>query len=125
LQLATVPAAVVRKPLGFQDLLARLVNAELSSPEPADAIVFAGWTSRFDRKMPETMLERVPQSGPRFFYLNYRPYWQRGAELPDTIERMVKAVGGRTVRVHEPRELAQAIHLIDEAAGAPAEPRRK
>jgi len=125
LQLAMVSYSVVRKPLGFQDLLARLVNAELSSPEPAEAIVFVGWTSRFERKMPETMLERVPQSRLRFFYLNYRPYWQRQEEFPDTIERMVKAVGGRTVRVREPRELAAAIHRIDEAAGAPAEPQRK
>jgi hypothetical protein len=112
LELGTVDYSVLQNPAGYSSLLAGLINAELRATERSDAVVFLCPPSRYLSKFPQGELEERSVGDPPFYYVQYRPYIRRGAEFADLVENAVKAVKGRTLRVHTPGEFAGAIQKL-------------
>ena len=111
LELGTVSYRALQQQ-SWRLLLARLTNQEVTAEQPSDAVVFLGRATRISQRMPREMLEVRKNSRPRFFYLEYFPYWRRGNEFPDTLDDLTKARGGIVFKVHSPGELAQAIQKM-------------
>lgn len=109
LRLGTVPLAVLANPRGREDLLADLVNRETGREASPDAVVFLGWPARYYSKFPRERLESTAP-GPRFFHIEFRPWFMRSAELPDLISNLNDRLNGRRWRIHAPGDLASAIH---------------
>jgi len=113
LQLQTVDYRVLQNKRGHIGLLADLVNQELTAKDPSDAVIFLGPTSRFYDKFLDTEIDSRAAVAPRVFYLQYRPYFGRGADFPDSIEFATKKVRGKTMAIHTPDEFAKAIKQIE------------
>ena len=114
LQLDTVDYRVLRNRNGHLDLIADLINHELTSPAQAEVVLFLGPMARFTEKLPAEVLEKPQGALPRFIYLQYRPFLLRQeATLGDSIHRAVSALKGRTVVVRSPGDLAKAIDQIE------------
>jgi hypothetical protein len=111
LQLQLVDFRVLQNREGHISLLADLVNQELSAKDPSDAVIFLGPTARYFDKFPDLVAEA--RAGSRFFYIQYKPNWDRGQDFPDSIDFAVKKLRGKTIRVHNPDEFAKAIQQID------------
>jgi len=73
LDLASVNVSVLQNPRGGVDLLTGLVNRELLTTEPSDAVLFLGPLSRYHEKIGEDGLQTGSQAPPRFFYFQYQP----------------------------------------------------
>lgn len=114
IQLGLVDYSVLQRPKGHVDVLADLVNQELRANHPADAAVFLGPTARFSDKVPESALEEHNGDKPHFFYFQYKPYWGRAADFPDSIVHAVKRLKGKTIVIHSPGEFARAIEQVRE-----------
>jgi hypothetical protein len=110
LQLQLVDYRVLQNRGGHVSLLTDLVNQELQAQEPSDAVIFLGPTARYFDKVPEFDL---PATAPRFFYLQYKPFYGRGADFPDSIEFAIKKVHGKAMLIHTPDEFAKAIKQIE------------
>jgi hypothetical protein len=117
LELQTVDYRVLQNKSGHIDLLADLVNQELRSGQPSDAVVFLGPAARFEDKVPAELLEQ-PAAGPtRFFYFQYKPIFRRGGNsFPDIINRTVSTLRGRLWTIHTPAEFAKAIEELEKRA---------
>jgi hypothetical protein len=122
-------------------LLANLVEQELHSEEPSDAVMFLGPRIGPLDKMPAHLVDGL--KGPRFFYLQYRlsaepiavgipndmsqsPLGSRRQapmtaddqpvpEVSDPIDLLVTKLKGKTLRVHSPTEFAKAVDEIRRA----------
>jgi hypothetical protein len=117
LELGLVDYGVLQNRGGHLDLLADLVNGELAAKEPSDVVLFLGPQARTSDKVPRDELERPQIGGPRFFYFQYRPaFFQQQATLPDTINRAVSRLKGKTVVIRTPGEFAKAIDQIERQA---------
>jgi hypothetical protein len=115
LQLGMVDYHVLQNRRGHVELLADLVNRELAEPEPSDVILFLGPLARFGERFPEQLLER-PAAAPRFFYLQYRPPFQRmQATLPDLIHSLVTRLRGKVVVMHSPGDFEKGIQQVEHA----------
>jgi len=112
LELGTVSAQVLKQHQGKAELLAGLANQELIGPQPADAVIFLGPSSRVDQKIPREMMKARETSAPQFFYFEYIPPWLRGREFPDSIAYLTRARDGTVAKIHSPGELAQAIQKM-------------
>ncbi len=112
LELGTVNYKVLRNGGGHLALLSRLVNQEIEKPERPDAVIILGPAARAFDKLPPAMLAERSGGDPLFFYVQYRPYMQRGAEFPDCIQNAMKVLKGRTVVVHSPGEFAGALRQV-------------
>jgi hypothetical protein len=110
LQLQLVDYRVLQNRGGHVSLLTDLVNKELQAKEPSDAVIFLGPTARYFDKIPDL---DVSATAPRFFYLQYKPFYGRGADFPDSIEFAVKKVRGKAMLIHTPDEFARAIKQIE------------
>jgi hypothetical protein len=110
LQLQLVDYRVLRNRGGHLSLLTDLVNKELQDKEQSDAVIFLGPTARYFDKVPEFDL---PATAPRFFYLQYKPLYARGADFPDSIEFAVKKVRGKAMLIHSAHEFAKSIKQIE------------
>jgi hypothetical protein len=110
LQLQLVDYRVLQNRGGHVSLLTDLVNKELQAKEPSDAVIFLGPTARYFDKVPEFDLST---SSTRFFYLQYKPFYGRGADFPDSIEFAIKKVRGKAMLIHSPAEFAKAIKQIE------------
>ena len=110
LQLQLVDYRVLQNRGGHVSLLTDLVNQELQAQEPSDAVIFLGPTARYFDKVPEFNLSAT---APRFFYLQYKPFYGRGADFPDSIEFAIKKVRGKAMLIHTPDEFAKAIKQIE------------
>ena len=134
---------VLQHPAGAWDLLANVVNRETKAAEPADAVVFAGLPWRTPVKMPAGF-PGAKESGPRFFYLQYRtvaPLVAGGADLDqpgrrgrgayrpeappaipvatpvgqaDAIDQALRRVKGKTLAIYFPKDLGRAIQEIEQ-----------
>ncbi len=87
-------------------------NEELTAPEKSDAVVFLGPPTRFDNRVPEGLVEPRNSDSPRFFYFELKVFRERGGELPDLIEHLIKRVGGKTIRIHTAGEFAKALDVL-------------
>ena len=112
LELGTVSFNILQNRQGWSDLLLQILNAEMTSPEPSDAVILLGPATRVSARIPSNMLPVRKASKPEFFYVDYYPYWLRGTEFPDTLARLTHDLGGSLLKIHSPGELAQAIKEI-------------
>lgn len=114
LELGLVDYNVLQNRSGHLDLLADLVNGELAAKEPSDVVLFLGPQARTYDKVPRDELEKPQVGGPRFFYFQYRPAFpQQQATFPDTINRAVSRLKGKTVVIRTPGEFAKAIDQME------------
>jgi hypothetical protein len=144
LELGLVDAKVLQNRRGHVETIAGLVNGELTNAEPSDAVIFLGPISRFDDKLPAEVLER-PSGRPQFLFFQLQPVFRgmmaggrgliggsgRGgggmmppivapeSTLPDSIRHAVSRLGGKTMTIRTPGELAKAIDRLEQLAPAP------
>ncbi|HEX4232047.1 MAG TPA: hypothetical protein VHZ07_25490 [Bryobacteraceae bacterium] len=111
LELGKVSYKVVSHPDGWSDLLAQMVNEQINSPEPADAVVFLGPATRIHRKPTLPLTPRQP-GAPEFFDVAYYPPEEEGDEAPDALAYVTRALDGQIFKIHSPAELSQAIQKI-------------
>jgi hypothetical protein len=104
---------VLKNQRGHIDLLAGLVNQELNAASPSDTVIFLGPPTRYVDKFPPASLEASGRAMPRFFYLQYRPYFRPGAEFTDSIESALKRVHGKKMVVRTAGEFARAIKQVE------------
>ena len=117
LELGSVDYAVLKNRRGHIDLLADLMNQELDAEEPSDEVVFLGPRTRFSDKVPQTAVEKPRGAGPRFFYLQLRPFYgSLGGDFPDSIHFAVARASGKTLVIHTPGEFSSAIDQIEKTA---------
>jgi hypothetical protein len=107
LELNLIDYRTLQNRRGHLNLLAKLVNDELRAEDPADAVVFLGPSARYTDKISEADLFTI-ENPPYFLYLQRKTVTGR-AELPDSIQRMVKKLRGKTVQIHKPADFARAI----------------
>jgi len=112
-ELGKVDFEVLKNRGGHVDLLADLINGELTAKEPSDVVLFLGPEARFSDKVPPDELEKVSGSAPRFFYLQYRPYLLQTATFPDIIVRTISKLKGRTMVIRTPGDFAKAIDQVE------------
>ena len=110
--LETVSYHILQRHEGWANLLAKLANHELARDKPADAVIFLGPRVSISQKMPAGLLKARETKGPRFFYFEYFPYWQRGGEFSDSIGLLTRAVGGTEFKIDSPGELAKDIQKM-------------
>ena len=128
MELGLVDAKVLQNRRGHVETIAGLVNTELTDGSPADAVVFLGPLSRFADKVPAEVMER-PSDRPQFFFFQLAPLFRgvrggRGSApmivadsaLPDSIRHAVARLGGKTLTIHTPGELAKAIDRLEQSA---------
>jgi hypothetical protein len=119
LELGKVDVSVLHNRHGHVDLLANLVHRELTAPEPSETVLFLGPECRFLGKPSSAALEKPAGTGPRFFYLEYKPVF-RGmqASLPDSIAGAIGRLKGKTLLIRTPGEFAKAIEQVERQAKA-------
>lgn len=111
-RLATVDYHVLQDPNGHLSLLRSIVDKELTTKPPADAIVFLGPGSRYEsRKLPEEDAPPDPPSSTKLFFFRYATYgpW---TSFPEAISLTVKQLGGKTFAIRTPGEFATAIKQL-------------
>jgi hypothetical protein len=114
LELGQVDYQVLQNPRGHVDLLAEIVNREVSAAPSSDVVLFLGPMSRYYEKMPDTALDKSTGAGPRFFYFQYRPPSLRmQSTLPDIIHSAVSRLKGKTVVIHSPGDFAKGIEQVE------------
>jgi len=112
LELAAISYQTLQNREGPLDVLARLANLERTETHPSDLAIFLGPQSRFYQKIHPVFLQPATEGNPQFFYLEYVPPWVRGAEFPDSVEYVTKALAGTSYKIHSPAELAHALEKI-------------
>ncbi len=113
LELGTIDLEQLSNPEGHVDLLADLVNAELASGNPPDAIVFIGPNTRFGAGFPRDKIETAPGTELLFVYLHL-DYFSRWFPFADTIEKLTKSQRGEVFKIQNPRQLASALRKMEE-----------
>jgi hypothetical protein len=128
MELGMVDAKVLQNRRGHMETIAGLVNGELTDASPADAVVFLGPVSRFDDKLPVEVLEKTP-GRPQFLFFHLAPVFRGGmpggrggmmptmppdATLSDSIRHAVSRLGGKTMTIRTPGELAKAIDRLEQ-----------
>lgn len=111
-ELGTVSYRVLERQQGWSELLANLVNAEVSAKDPPDAVIFLGPATRITRRVPEDLLTCRTTQKPQFFYFEY--FSTAGNDYPDTVTHLTTAWNGRVFKIHSPGELAQGIQKMHE-----------
>jgi hypothetical protein len=115
LELDSIDYRTLQRPSGHVDLLSDLINGELASAKPSDAVVFLGPASRYIDKIPASAVD-APAPKLRFFYFQYRPFQTHGPMLPDSITNAIGRVKGRLIQISSPGEFANAIVQLERAA---------
>ena len=119
LQLGTLDYHVLQNRKGHVDLLAEMVNKELTAASPPDVVVFLGPLARQVDHFPEQLLAKTRGTAPRFIYLQYRPpFLNMQAMLPDLIHSVVSKLKGKTVVMHTPAEFEKGIQQVERASAA-------
>lgn len=115
LELGTVSYQTLQRHEGANELLARLTRAEQAESNGSDLVILLGPHTRYTGKVPAYVLEdlhKPDNDAPQFFYLEYMPFWLRGAEFSDNLEQVTKAAGGKSYRIYTPADLADSIRKI-------------
>ena len=113
LQLQLVDYSVLKNRRGHLDLLADMIKQEQSATEPSDAVIFIGPPTRYGDKVSAGSVDDKSIVGPRFFYLQYKPYLRATAENADSVELAVKKVHGKKIEIHTPHDFARAIRQVE------------
>jgi hypothetical protein len=112
LQLQLVDYSVLKNARGHIHLLADLLNEQLNTPDPSDAVIFLGPAARYFDKLPQASFPEPSNESPRFFYFEYKPYVRARAEVADSIELAVKKVHGKKLDIRTPGDFARAIRQV-------------
>jgi len=122
MELSLVDVQVLEHRRGHVDMISDMVNQEIRSQPPSDAVVFLGPTARFEDKIPRESLEAVDGMAPRFFYFQVRPFFRPGrggavppvnSYLPDSINSAISRLNGKVIVIHSPTDLAKAIARLE------------
>jgi len=122
MELGLVDLQVLENRHGPVDLISDMVNQELRSDPPADAVVFLGPIARYGDKVPREALEKAVGAEPRFFYFQVRPFFRAGrgtgiaplpSVMPDSINSAISRLNGKVVVIHSPGDLAKAIARLE------------
>jgi len=109
IETASISVQALQKRKSPEFLLA-LANQELAADHSSDAVIFLGPNGHTDIKPRDELLAARKPGSPPFFYFEYFP--SLGSEFPDGIQRLTKALEGRTFQIHSPAELDQAIQKM-------------
>jgi hypothetical protein len=112
LELGTVDYRVLRNRRGHMDVLADLLNRELSAKQPPDAVIVLGPTTRYIDKPRESELASNREATPKFYYFQYQPNRRSESRLPDSIENAIRKLHGKTMIVRTPKDFAEAIARV-------------
>ncbi len=118
LELGTVSYNVLQQRQGWSELLANLVKQEERAEPPADAVIFLGPHTRIAQKIPHEFLSCGDGVHPRFFYLEYFPYY--GRDFPDTLQYVTTACNGTVLKLHSPSDLAADLEKLRRKLSPPA-----
>jgi hypothetical protein len=120
---AVQPGAVdyhlLRNPRGYRDLLAGLVNRELSDDSSSADVLFLGPVAPYVDNMPVgklefPALEERDGAMPRFYYFQYRPFLTRPVSyFPDIIDSLVARLKGKRFVIHTPVDFERAIRRLE------------
>lgn len=138
LDLGSVQLGVLEKPKGHIDLIASLLNSEIRSSLPSDAVVFLGPQERYFDKAPDGALDTPHGNKPRFYSVQFvpPPHWVVARSEADeghgpafepgvgrtvaittgnfdTITRVVMRLKGKAVQVLTPDEFEKALKDIE------------
>ena len=126
LNLNLVDYQVLQRPSGFLELLSDLVNGELQSKTPSDAVIFLGPTTHYlDKPSPGIGDRPSGATVPLFCYFQYKPGFSRPGTpvppnvfgrpgmLPDVINQAVTALKGRIFTIFQPGDFAKAIDQLE------------
>ncbi len=108
IELGTIDLARLGDKQGETRFLTELIQRELSTGEPPDALVFAGPKAMLDHKVPAAELKVLGELPFPVFYMNYNLY---PYQIPwrDTIGLAVKSLAGREFTITRPRDLYHAV----------------
>lgn len=109
LELGLVDYQVLKNRTGSIDLLSDLLSREAAEKRQSDAVIFLGPAGRAAQRLPPDVAEEHMIPGVRWFYFEYRSYRDRGSDFPDTIQNLVKKLGGQTFKIYTPGEFAKAV----------------
>ena len=119
-ELGLVDIGVLQNKRGHVETIADLVNQELKAEAPSDVVVFLGPTSRFGDKVPQEVLEKPQGHGPQWMFFQLMPVFRGGRGgavqmpvLPDSIKNAVSKLGGKTITIRTPGDLAKAIDRLE------------
>lgn len=112
-ELGKVDFQVLQNRGGHLDLLADLINGEITAQTPSDVVLFLGPMARFSDKVPSEELEKPAGATPRFYYLQYRSLFPQPSVLPDVITHAVAKLKGKTLVIHSPGDFAKAIDQVE------------
>ena len=138
LQLNLIDYQVLQHPNGFRDLLSDLVDGELRSPDPSDAVIFLGPTTHYLDKPPAGIADRPAGSAlPEFYYFQYKPSFVRpGTPLPpnvfgrpeltvpDIVNQTVTALKGHVFTIFNAGDFAKAIEQLERRVSSPSSAER-
>lgn len=121
MELGTVDVRVLNRVEGHFELLAKLLNREMAAPEPPDAVVIVGPYGWDEGKFPAELIESGGKK-PLLVYLRLDVAVRYS--FADVLERLVKQVKGKVFHVRHPRQLASALHEVEDllarSKGAPS-----
>jgi hypothetical protein len=119
-EIGTVDLKVLQNKRGHIETLAELVNQEMHSESPPDVVLFLGPVSRYFDNVPHALLERGDGRGPQVWFFELRPVFRGGppgmlaeAALPDSIAYTVSRLGGKSLVIRSPGDLAKAIDRLE------------
>jgi hypothetical protein len=104
----TVPVSVLLHRNGHLDVVRRLIEDELAAAEPSDLVLFLGPTARQTEKLRFS----TENDKPSFWYFEYKPNYQRGAEFPDILSNTVRGLSGKVVRIYNPHDFFVAMNRM-------------
>jgi hypothetical protein len=114
IELGAIDYTVLQKPRGHVELLAELMNQEVTAAQPSDVVLVLGPMSRFIDKIADGALVKPAASSPRFFSFQYRsPMMRMQANLPDVIQSAVSKMKGKTMIIHSPGDFAKGIDQVE------------
>jgi len=88
---------------------------------PSDVVLFLGPMSRFGDKLPTEALEKPETRGPQWMFFQLMPVFRGGRgggvvampAMPDSIKYAVSRLGGKTITIRTPGDLAKAIDRLE------------
>jgi hypothetical protein len=122
LELGTVDYHILQNRIGYKSLLARLVDEQMAASPPSESVLFVGPGVRYLDKMPAAALPQPTDTGPHFYYFQYRPIFRQPRPfLPDILDSVVSRMKGKAFEIRTPADFEKAIDHVNQAGAAQPE----
>jgi hypothetical protein len=108
INLATVDLKRLGEKNGETEFLSKLIQEEVGTAAPSDAVVFAGPKALIDESVPTESLKEIGNLEYPAFYMNYNLYPQ-SVPWNDAIGKAVKFLKGYEYTISKPRDLWFAV----------------